>query len=265
MSTPCGYRDGTLEEARFSSITGMVEDDDRNIFLTDQWNHSVRKIDISRGIVSTVAGKPKKHGRDDGDSNTSRFTRPSGIARDGKSGDLFVVEQFGYKQVRRLTRTKEERRESWTVTTIKIQVEPSLSGYQAAFFKCDIDDNGNLFVASDSLLVRCKLDGTDAKVIAQGTQFSAARSAPRSGLKSLFPTKDFKAFCVCGNTVLASEIGKIRKLYLYEYWNEMDHRHFPSDTRQAIKMIKVAANRNGNNFSKLPTEMIHLILTFIPW
>ena len=56
LPAPVGYKDGTLQEAKFGYIRGMVEDDDRNIFVTDFYNQAIRKIDVSRGIISTIAG-----------------------------------------------------------------------------------------------------------------------------------------------------------------------------------------------------------------
>lgn len=52
-----GLRDGNLENAEFNHPQGMAFDFRQKIlYIADTENHSIRKIDINNGIVSTVAG-----------------------------------------------------------------------------------------------------------------------------------------------------------------------------------------------------------------
>jgi hypothetical protein len=60
----------------------------------------------------------------------------------------------------------------------------------------------------------------------------------------------------------------INKLSLFlQYWNQADHHRFPCQTRRAIETVMVASRSksNPNIFSKMPRDLIPLILSFIPY
>ena len=50
-----GYKDGPTATAQFNYPTGIAVDTKGNLFVADQHNHKIRKIDPT-GFVSTVAG-----------------------------------------------------------------------------------------------------------------------------------------------------------------------------------------------------------------
>jgi sugar lactone lactonase YvrE len=60
--------------------------------LADTGNHTIRKIVISTGEVTTLAGLAGSSGVLDGAGSAARFYRPSGITTDGTS--LFVADTF---------------------------------------------------------------------------------------------------------------------------------------------------------------------------
>jgi uncharacterized repeat protein (TIGR01451 family) len=47
---------GPAELAGFNSIQGLAIDKQNNIYISDQGNHRIRKIDAATGIISTIAG-----------------------------------------------------------------------------------------------------------------------------------------------------------------------------------------------------------------
>uniref|UniRef100_UPI003F6A29D1 hypothetical protein n=1 Tax=Clostridioides difficile TaxID=1496 RepID=UPI003F6A29D1 len=55
-------------------------DDRGNLWVVDSGNHSIRKIDLIRKVVATVAGRSGLSGSTDGQGNTARFQSPTGIA-----------------------------------------------------------------------------------------------------------------------------------------------------------------------------------------
>ncbi|MFO7900082.1 MAG: hypothetical protein R6V58_13615 [Planctomycetota bacterium] len=62
-----GKKDGPLAQARFRFI-GLggricLGDDDNTLYVADHWNFCVRKIDLKKETVTTVAGKPKQSKR----------------------------------------------------------------------------------------------------------------------------------------------------------------------------------------------------------
>ena len=83
-----GDVDGNSSNARFRSIFGMVKDSNGNLFVSDRYNHKIKKI-ASDGTVSTFAGSDS--GNLDGNSTASKFDEPSGIVIDS-NGILYVAD-----------------------------------------------------------------------------------------------------------------------------------------------------------------------------
>lgn len=83
MPGGAGTSDGTGDVARFNSPRGLVASGNL-LFVADQNNHSIRRIDTSTGEVSTMAGYPGVSGVDDGTGINARFNAPEGIDTDGQ-------------------------------------------------------------------------------------------------------------------------------------------------------------------------------------
>ena len=77
-----GTSDGVGAKARLSSPRGIVVYGD-TLYVVEQQNHAVRKIDKSTGMVTTLAGYPGRSGLDDGIGTNARFNAPEGIETDG--------------------------------------------------------------------------------------------------------------------------------------------------------------------------------------
>jgi sugar lactone lactonase YvrE len=85
-----GRTDGIGNAARFSFPHGLVVDRSGNLFVSDNNNHTIRKI-TPDGVVTTLAGLAGFSGQSDGNNNAARFYLPSGMAIDS-SGNLFVAD-----------------------------------------------------------------------------------------------------------------------------------------------------------------------------
>lgn len=83
------YVDGTGTDARFGSPNGITTDG-TNLYVTDSASDTIRKIVISSGVVSTLAGMPMTSGSTDGIGSTASFNFPQGITTDGTN--LYVVD-----------------------------------------------------------------------------------------------------------------------------------------------------------------------------
>ena len=57
--------------------------DDTNLYVTDRNNHTIRKIVIATGVVSTFAGSAGSSGSTDATGTAARFSYPYGITTDG--------------------------------------------------------------------------------------------------------------------------------------------------------------------------------------
>jgi sugar lactone lactonase YvrE len=76
-----GSADGTGAAASFMMPAGVGVDASGNVYVTDTFNSTVRKI-TRAGVVSTLAGKAGTTGSSDGTGSAARFTGPYGIAVD---------------------------------------------------------------------------------------------------------------------------------------------------------------------------------------
>jgi Secretion system C-terminal sorting domain/Putative Ig domain/NHL repeat len=94
-----GMDNGNVATATFKFPDAAVTDSDGNIFITDQSNHSIRKI-TPEGIVSTFAGTGSI-GSNDGDGATASFYYPAGITVDSDN-NLYIAD-FGNHKVRKIT------------------------------------------------------------------------------------------------------------------------------------------------------------------
>ena len=85
-----GSADGVGAIARFYNPQGVAVDQDRNVYVADAGNHTIRKI-TPAGAVSTLAGQAGAYGSTDGPGATARFALPRDVATDN-SGDVYVAD-----------------------------------------------------------------------------------------------------------------------------------------------------------------------------
>lgn len=96
-----GYVDGPAAIAEFNYPRGIVVDASGNLYVSDSWNHRVRKIDVS-GEVSTYAGGGNIFGVQsvsefkDGSDTTARFYTPCGMSIDD-AGNLYVADAYNHR------------------------------------------------------------------------------------------------------------------------------------------------------------------------
>jgi hypothetical protein len=145
-----GSADGTNKNARFSGPMGITRDTAGNLYVTDYWMHTVRKIHPSGTdwVVTTLAGRADWNGATDGTNNEARFCNPRGIAAD-KVGNLFVADSYN-NTIRKVSPVGT----NWVVTTIGGL--PGVSGSadgeaaNALFYRpmnIAVDTAGNLYIA----------------------------------------------------------------------------------------------------------------------
>ncbi len=88
-----GNADGAgIATARFNSPRGIVADGSGNLYVTSTNAHSIRKIVIATGAVSTFAGSTgNQTGSTNATGTNARFNAPSGLAIDA-AGNLYVAD-----------------------------------------------------------------------------------------------------------------------------------------------------------------------------
>lgn len=85
-----GFRDGPVADAIFNYPKDIKFDNTGNMFIADYGNHCIRMLSAD-GIVSTVAGQPKKSGYKDGGPVESLFNQPWGVAVNDQ-GDIYIAD-----------------------------------------------------------------------------------------------------------------------------------------------------------------------------
>jgi hypothetical protein len=88
-----GYSNETGTAAQFNVPWGTACDGS-SLYVTENGNEIVRKIDLDTAAVSLVAGSPSNSGWADGTGMDARFDRPRGIACDGRG--LWVMDNRNY-------------------------------------------------------------------------------------------------------------------------------------------------------------------------
>ena len=98
-----GFNDGVGSNALFSTLQamspfggpcGVAVDNATNVYVTDQGNHTIRKINPT-GNVTTLAGLPLSSGSSDGTASAARFNDPAGVAADAL-GRLYVADTLNH-------------------------------------------------------------------------------------------------------------------------------------------------------------------------
>jgi len=88
-----GPNDGPGAIARFTNPYGITTNG-TDLYVADTYNHTIRKIDIASGNVSTFAGVAGASGTNDGIGAIARFKNPRGITMDATY--LYVADTNNY-------------------------------------------------------------------------------------------------------------------------------------------------------------------------
>jgi sugar lactone lactonase YvrE len=134
--------DGIGATAEFSQPVAITYDGTNNLYVADFGTHRIRKIVITTGTVTTLAGSAK--GYADGKGTATKFNEPSALTSDGK-GSLYIAD-WGNNCIRKIVTATGE------VATFVGSTEGTADGLGTAaqFYKPGgiiCDDIGNLYVA----------------------------------------------------------------------------------------------------------------------
>jgi trimeric autotransporter adhesin len=100
---------------------GVAVDASENIYISEPYQHRIRKVIKSTGVITTVAGNGRSGFSGDGGLATSAtFNYPYGVAVDA-SGSIYVAEESG-NRIRMITQS------TGVITTVAGNGDPSFSG-----------------------------------------------------------------------------------------------------------------------------------------
>jgi len=94
-----GSADGVGSAARFNNPIGLTHVAGA-LYISDSNNHTIRRLDLTSGAVTTIAGGVAQPGAIDGIGGAARFSNPIGLA--AADGELYIVDS-GNHVVRKLT------------------------------------------------------------------------------------------------------------------------------------------------------------------
>ena len=209
-----GSTDGTGTAARFYIPVGITTDG-TNLYVVDGHNHTIRKIVISTGVVTTLAGSAGSAGSTDGTGTTARFYYPRGITTDGTN--LYVAD-YSNLTIRKIVIS------TGAVTTLAgrrgNQGSTDGEGTVATFyFLNDITTDGtNLYVADGRNTIRQISPQTAAPSAPTGVFVTAGNGQATISWDSIPGAACYNLYCDNGTSVTTTTgtgIASIASPYVY--------------------------------------------------
>ena len=154
---------GPAIEAALNGPSGVFVDDFGNIFIADEHNHRIRKVDNATGIITTIAGSDESRvtgafGGDGGLATDAALSFPKGVVLDS-NGNIFIAD-FGNSRIRKVDG------KTGIITTVAGNGFPGFSrdGGLATEASLDhpegvsVDNLGNIYIADTLNFVIRKVD-----------------------------------------------------------------------------------------------------------
>ncbi|HTA82014.1 MAG TPA: T9SS type A sorting domain-containing protein [Bacteroidia bacterium] len=141
---------GLATAAEIYAPNGVALDDSGNVYVGDNLNNRIRKLNVKTGVITTIAGK-KTGGfsGDGGPATDAELSKPGNITLD-KQGNLYIADVFN-QRVRMVNKS------TGIITTIAGNGNEGYSGdggqaTAASFFypaSVALDNAGNVYVADE--------------------------------------------------------------------------------------------------------------------
>ena len=142
---------GSATSASLNSPNGVFVDGSGNIYIADTGNHRIRRVGVSTGIITTVAGDGREMYSGDGGAATSASLRsPVGIFVDD-SGNIYIADTSN-QRIRRVAA------DTGIITTVVGNGTPGYSGDEgpainASLYRPNgvfVDDSGDIYIVDHS-------------------------------------------------------------------------------------------------------------------
>ena len=194
-----GSTDAAGAAARFNSPVGVATDSSGNVYVADEFNHTIRKI-TPAGVVSTLAGMAGVIGSTDATGAAASFFLPRGVATDS-AGNVYVADTSNHT-IRKITPAGAVTTLAGTAGTTG---STDATGTAARFhFPRDVatDGTGNVYVAELSNNTVRKITPAAVVTTLAGTAGSVG-SADGTGAAASFNFPSGVATDSAGNVYVA--------------------------------------------------------------
>ena len=206
-----GSANGTDTTASFQFPAGLAIDDAGNIYVADQGNHCIRKINTA-GVVTTIAGTGTK-GAADGAATSATFNNPSGLAIDA-AGNIYVADQ-GNNKIRVISTTGTVSTFAGSGSLGFIDGAASTARFNAPTAVA-VDKQGNVFVSDYSNNKIRKITAAGTVVTLAGTP--GAGAVDSIGTLASLNTPSSLVLDGNGSLFIADQgNNKVRKLSIYGF------------------------------------------------
>lgn len=197
-----GHKDGKIKHAIFDHPTGIAVDKNGDLYITQ--SGCVRKIDVSEGTVSTIAGKfsVAKYVSNDDDSpklNTRMLYHPQGIAV-SENGNVYVADSH-YNCIRKI----KDGLVSTVIGTSNPKVLPN--GFNYPYGISVLDDE--TFVISDKMGI---------KILNSDGKFNLIPVSPNISLDGQFCERNGTLFVGLSSKKMLFKLERVWKKYERYVW-----------------------------------------------
>ncbi|HUR10308.1 MAG TPA: NHL repeat-containing protein [Flavitalea sp.] len=199
-----GFANGNGAAAQFDAPGSLTVDQNLNVFVGDNRNYKVRKIDPT-GNVTTYAGSTP--GYTDGIWSSAQFNYPAGIAVD-KEGNVYVADFFNYK-IRKIDILRNVT--TFAGTTAGTADGNATTAQFSSPVAVDVDRDGNVYVADQNTHRIRKISPAGTVITLAGTNqgFTDGNASNAQFSTPQGITVDINGFVYVGD----NENHKIRKIF----------------------------------------------------
>lgn len=182
---------GQAARAQLNAPSGIAVDAQGNVYVSDNINERVRRVDHATGNISTIAGTGQAtYSGDGGPATSAALNNPQGLALDS-TGQFLYIADFSNERVRRLDL------QTGIIETVAGTGVYGFSGDQGPALSADlaypvgvaIDSSGNLFIADqrNQRVRRVNASGIITTIAGNGTTGYSGDGGPATNASFNFP------------------------------------------------------------------------------
>ena len=205
---------GAATSAELNGPEGIAVDSAGNLYIADQNNCALRKVVISTGIITTVAGVADDpwggYSGDGGPAIDAELSFPNGVSLDA-SGNIYIADQYN-NVIRKVTAT------TGIISTVAGSGSPGYSGDSGVATSAElnfptdvhVDSAGNIFIADyNNFVIRevAASTGTITTVAGNGTQGYSGDGGPATS--ATFGSLAFLALDPVGNIYVSDSANEV--------------------------------------------------------